>query len=98
MNITISVSGVNILSLKADFVRRYIQGNLKQAIELNRIDLEKDWSKLTNSQAVEILRGVEGLERAPGSFALEDGYVLTVDNLIKMLSIQLRLKFGLPVS
>ncbi len=28
---------------------------------------------------------------------LEPGYILTVDNMLKMLSIQLRLLFNLPV-
>jgi hypothetical protein len=32
-----------------------------------------------------------------GLHALDEGYVLTVDNLLKMISIQLRLKFNLPV-
>ena len=36
-----------------------------------------------------------------GSYAnehpLEPGYILTVDNMLKMLSIQLRLLFNLPV-
>lgn len=36
-------------------------------------------------------------EHPGGLSALEAGYVLTVDNLLKMLSIQLRLRFDLPV-
>jgi hypothetical protein len=46
-----------------------------------------------------ILRQVEGLSRdyRGGVDALEAGYVMTIDNVLKMLSIQLRLRFNVPV-
>ena len=45
------------------------------------------------------VREVEGLDgsRPGGAHSLDGGYVLTVDNLLKMLSIQLRLRARLPV-
>ena len=93
------VNGVDILSLNAAFVDRYISGELKHALEENYIKFNKDWSTMTNEEGVTILRQIAGLsvEQRGGLASLESGYVMTVDNLLKMLSIQLRLRFNLPV-
>lgn len=93
------VSGVDILSLNPQYLAQYIDGPMKAALEQNFIDLGRDWTTITNEEGVAILRGVEGLyeHQRGGVHALEPGYVLTVDNLLKMLSIQLRLRFNLPV-
>ena len=72
---------------------------LRSNLRHNRIEFEKDWQKLSNADGVEILRAVEGLDREAlgGISALESGYVMTVDNVLKMLSMQMRLRLGLPV-
>ena len=51
---------------------------------------------------MEILKKVEGWRLAAGASDMKlhpvsAGYVITIDNLLKMLSIQLRLRNGLPV-
>jgi hypothetical protein len=99
MNFDGDVDGVDILSLNSDFVDRYIHGDLKRNLEENYLDFNRDWSNITNEEGVEILRNVEGLtySNRGGLDSLEPGYVMTVDNLLKMLSIQLRLRFNLPV-
>lgn len=53
-------------------------------------------SKLTNAEGLDILRHAVGWE---GQIAdrLNPRYVLTIDNLLKMLSISLRIKYGMPV-
>lgn len=90
---------VDILSLNHQFVDRYINGQLKQSLEENHFDFNKDWEKVSNEEGVSILRQIEGLddEYRGGLHALEPGYVMTVDNILKMLSIQLRLRCNLPV-
>lgn len=99
MDIYGDVNGVDILSLNPTFVDRHINGHLKQVLEQNYLKFNKDWSSLTNEEGVTILRQIAGLraEERGGLGALEPGYVMTVDNLLKMLSIQLRLRFSLPV-
>lgn len=46
-----------------------------------------------------MLRQIDGLgyDSRGGVESLEPGYVMTVDNMLKMLSIQMRLRFNLPV-
>jgi energy-coupling factor transporter ATP-binding protein EcfA2 len=97
----VSVDGVNILSLNARFVDAFINRNLKATLGPGGIchppiEFNRDWSKLKNAEGVEILRHAMGWE---GQVAdrLNPRYVLTVDNLLKMLSISLRVKFGMPV-
>jgi len=94
------VDGVDVLSLNKGYVARYIDQALRQFLETQGWDFSRDWEKMTNEEGVELLRHVEGLAAFSGRggiTALDGGYVLTVDNLLKMLSIQLRMKFNLPV-
>lgn len=90
---------VDILSLNPQFVDRHIHGPLKHSLEENSFDFNKDWDRVTNEEGVSILRQIEGLDDdfRGGLHALEPGYVMTVDNILKMLSIQLRLRCNLPV-
>jgi MoxR-like ATPase len=93
------VSGVDVLSLNPRFCDDYINREMQQALEANGIVFNKDWGKLTNEEGMRILREVDGVsDEAAAAFAheLNNGYVLTVDNLLKMLSILLRLLCGLP--
>lgn len=72
---------------------------MKASLEQNSIRFNRDWSKISNEEGVSILRQIDGLgfESRGGVESLEPGYVMTVDNMLKMLSIQLRLRFNLPV-
>ena len=99
---TMGVAGVDLLSLNKQFVDGYIERDLKYELEASGIDFSKDWAKITNDEGADMLRGIEGLfDRASGGRggvgSMDDGYVLTVDNLLKMISIQLRMKYNLPV-
>lgn len=93
------VHGVDILSLNCHFVDRYIHGDLKRSLEENHFDFNRDWSNISNEAGVQLIRNVEGLtdSHRGGIDSLEAGYVMTVDNILKMLIIQLRLRFNLPV-
>jgi MoxR-like ATPase len=95
------VDGVNILSLNPRFVDEFINRSLKEALGPGGvcyppIEFNRNWNKLKNAEAMDILRhasGWSGQVAAP----LNSGYVMTVDNLLKMLSISLRVRFGMPV-
>ena len=72
-------------------MEKYIRADMRAALKENKIDMGKDWHKLKTEEAIEILRKVEGslhtkLEVDP----IDPTYVVTIDNLLKMLSIQLR--------
>lgn len=92
------ISGVDILSLNKDFLRQHMPPGLIETLEANRFELDRDWSAITNEEGVAILRAVDGLglQHRGGLRAVEAGYVMTVDNMLKMLSIQLRLRNNLP--
>eukprot|EP00468_Gymnochlora_sp_CCMP2014_P001514 CAMPEP_0167741726 /NCGR_PEP_ID=MMETSP0110_2-20121227/1016_1 /TAXON_ID=629695 /ORGANISM="Gymnochlora sp., Strain CCMP2014" /LENGTH=5340 /DNA_ID=CAMNT_0007625809 /DNA_START=69 /DNA_END=16091 /DNA_ORIENTATION=- len=95
--------GFDILSLNKRFLNQYISHNLVESLKIQGMrNLDRDWSKLTSEEAVTILKKVEGWRLSAGSADMQlhkpsAGYVITIDNLLKMLSIQLRLKNGLPV-
>jgi hypothetical protein len=103
MNESYMVDGVNVLSLSNRVVNQFITGDLRQHLEVNGIKISKDWRKLTMAEAVRIVRRVEGAAHMAGGEAELDrepedaeGYCMTIDNVLKMISIQLRLKFDLP--
>ncbi|KNC55646.1 uncharacterized protein AMSG_01915 [Thecamonas trahens ATCC 50062] len=93
---SMEVSGLDILSLNPEFTHTFFEHALQQALSHNGLDFAKDWKKLTNEAAIELLRKVDGWAGAT-SEPINPSYVITVDNLLKMLSILLRLKYGLPV-
>ena len=64
-----------------------------------QVKLNRDWSEMTTEQAVEMLRKVQGEGGAVSRPVrpVEPAYVMTIDNLLKMLSILLRIKNDLPV-
>ena len=92
------VSGVDIISLNRTFLARHLPDDLIQTLEANNFDLNRDWSSITNEEGAAILRAVDGLGfHHGGAGSIEAGYVMTVDNMLKMLSIQLRMRYNLPV-
>ncbi len=88
------IEGMDILSLNPRFVDRYIRPDMKAFFKDNLIDLEFDWRELRTERAVEILRKVEGFGMGGQSRLpvenIDPTYVVTIDNLLKMLSIQVR--------
>ncbi len=96
------VEGIDILSLNPRFLDRYISQDMGMVLRHNGVELDKDWRELSNDRAIEIVRRVEGhhvllANTVLPSNAVDKGYVVTIDNLLKMLSIQLRLQNNLPV-
>eukprot|EP01052_Picozoa_sp_SAG31_P002290 SAG31_NODE_80_length_27188_cov_42.623869_5_plen_2141_part_00 len=90
------VDGVDVLTLNPAFVQEYLNDNLRAQLRGHGIDIARDWSKLTNDEGIEMLRHAIGIESTMPP-RLQHGYVITVDNLLKMLSISMRMKCGLPV-
>lgn len=50
---------------------------------------------MTSSEALQILGSILGVPAAYGEF--DPSFVITIDTLMKMLSIQLRVRYGIPV-
>jgi energy-coupling factor transporter ATP-binding protein EcfA2 len=101
-------SGLNFVCKSHSYVdvafrsRRQLLENLK----LNGIDLRRNWLQFGSDdadaeEAIQMLRMVDGSLLASRSTVPtpppERTYVITVDNLLKMLSILLRVKNGIPV-
>ncbi len=94
------VDGLDILSLNPRFLERYIRNDMKAALTANGLDFVKDWRDMKSEQGAEIVRKVEGWNMHRFARKVEQpdpAYVVTIDNLLKMLSIQLRMKNHLPV-
>ncbi|CAE7296222.1 RNF213, partial [Symbiodinium sp. CCMP2456] len=94
-----AIIGCNIMSLQKDFIGHFIDRNLQNSLNLNDLKLDRDWSKVTHQDAVQLVHHIEGgalLSKKDHLQGPKD-YVVTVDNLIKLMSIQQRLKYGLPV-
>ena len=90
------VDGVDILSMNPAFVQQYLNDNLRHILRGHGMEFDRDWKKLTNEQAIDLLCHAMGRSREARP-RLQTGYVITVDNLLKMLSIALRMRCGLPV-
>lgn len=92
------VIGINILSLRPDFLGTFISEELKRTLTSMGVKLERDWTQVTQEEAMKLLVWVEGgAVFRDNVVAPETNYVITVDNMIKLLSVQQRLRFGLPV-
>ena len=89
------IDGINLLTLNPRFADEYLNNDLRHALRACGFDFNADWSKLTNSEAVKMLRHSVGIV-TDQPISLQHGYVLTIDNLLKMLSVSFRLKYGLP--
>jgi hypothetical protein len=89
------VDGIDILTLNSGFADDFLSQDLRANLRECGFDFNRDWSKLTNDEAVNFLRHSVGVMTDQPT-SLQHGYVLTIDNLLKMLSVAFRLKFGLP--
>ena len=89
------VDGCDILSMNPAFVQQYMNDNLRHILRGHDIQFDRDWTKLTNEQAIDLLCHAMGRSREARP-RLTAGYVVTVDNLLKMLSVALRMRCGLP--
>ncbi|MES1912642.1 MAG: hypothetical protein MHM6MM_004880, partial [Cercozoa sp. M6MM] len=98
---TDAVSGMEFIAKYKRVVRRYVDPMLRTQLRDNGIQLVRDWTRMRTAEGAEIVRRVEGfrgLDFQPvQSKADDEHYVITLDNLLKMLSIQLRWKAHAPV-
>ena len=47
------------MSLNRQYLGQYIERHLQQQLEAQGLELDKDWTKLTNTEAEDILKAVE---------------------------------------
>jgi hypothetical protein len=95
------IIGCNIMSLQKEFLANFIDRNLQNSLNLNDLRLERDWSNVSYDEAVQLVHQIEGgdlLKKGAQNLVPQSAdYVVTIDNLLKLMSIQQRLKYGLPV-
>lgn len=94
-----NVQGCQVMSMNPEYVTQFIPLQLVRTLELQGIHLKKDWSKASHQEAVKCVLDVEGGRLYDQKYSIggPEEYVVTVDNLIKLMTIQQRLKYGLPV-
>jgi len=99
------VKGMDLIALNKDYiVGTYMDEAQAKFLEGNQVRLRKDWTKVTTKEAIEVIRKCRGLPTLPDDSPMmlqatmgRTQYVVTIDNLLKTLSILLRLEYGLPV-
>ena len=69
---------------------------LYRILKLNKADMEQDCSKWDRNKMISILSNVMDSSAIPWT-DVDPGYVLTVDNLKKMLAIHMRFRCNIPV-
>jgi hypothetical protein len=96
-----SIKGIKVLSSNDDFFESNITPVLKNALFSNNIlDRDWDWANMTNEDAISFIHNLMG--QLPETLTeavdrVEPGYMITTDNLLKMLSIVYRILSDLPV-
>lgn len=60
-----------------------------------RFSFTKDYSSMTTLEALQTLGNVFGVPEFYANY--DESYVITIDTLMKMLAIQLRVRYGIPV-
>eukprot|EP00397_Hematodinium_sp_SG-2012_P000011 GEMP01000011.1.p1 GENE.GEMP01000011.1~~GEMP01000011.1.p1 ORF type:complete len:5020 (+),score=1237.73 GEMP01000011.1:156-15215(+) len=99
------VVGIDLIALNKDLIiQRYLNDQLVKCLLDNQIQVTRDWANVTSPEAINLIRFCKGLGELPRDHSLmhqitmgHTKYVVTIDNLLKILSILLRLEYGLPV-
>jgi len=86
--------GIGIISLNPRLIDETMDRNMKTILVLNGYKFDVDYSKMTKDEAQALLRVILGVWHEDDP---DFNYVLTFDNLMKMISIQLRVKCNIPV-
>ena len=73
------------------FLDRFVPRHMQQVLTQNGMKLSENWSQMKQDRALRIVRSSEGSALTAGG-GVAKGYVMTVDNLCKMLCVQMRLK------
>ena len=74
--------------------RKVISRQLYNTLKKNQIDLDEDYNSWDRSKMISILTNVIGIQSPTDP---DPYYVLTIDNLKKMLAIQMRFRSNIPV-
>lgn len=74
--------------------RAIMSSQLYTGLKQNRVNFEDDYRSWSKAFMIEKIATVMGIEFPHDP---DETYVLTVDNLIKMLAIQMRFRCGIPV-
>ena len=87
-------SGLGIISLNPGLLNQTMDQNMKGILKHNGFDLDLDYTKITREVALCLLGTILGFDP---DFLYQSEYVLTIDNIMKILAIQLRVRYGIPV-
>ena len=74
--------------------RGIMTSQLYTGLKHNRVNFDEDFRQWPKSTMIQKIATVMGIEFP---YDPDDTYVLTVDNLIKILAIQMRFRCGIPV-
>ena len=99
MGFNVSNSG-HLLDHKRQIILKHniMEMGLCEWFKANGVDFNDDHSKWTKKDMITKLRTVMGTERHQGlqsMFDPDDSYVLTIDNVTKILAIQMRFRYTL---
>ena len=98
-NITVTFVGFHItpkgnLLVPGHATRHIMTPQLYQGIHHQKVDFTDDYQKWSKQTMISKLSMVMGIEAPTDP---DETYVLTIDNLIKILAIQMRFRCGIPV-
>jgi len=85
--------GIGIISLNPDLIDQTMDRNMKELLAFNGFNFDTDYRKITKEDAINLLCVVLGAVHVQD---MQPQYVLTFDNMMKMISIQLRVKCDIP--
>eukprot|EP00339_Tiarina_fusa_P018090 CAMPEP_0117012074 /NCGR_PEP_ID=MMETSP0472-20121206/10244_1 /TAXON_ID=693140 ORGANISM="Tiarina fusus, Strain LIS" /NCGR_SAMPLE_ID=MMETSP0472 /ASSEMBLY_ACC=CAM_ASM_000603 /LENGTH=376 /DNA_ID=CAMNT_0004715059 /DNA_START=230 /DNA_END=1357 /DNA_ORIENTATION=+ len=91
---SVTPAGLGILSLNPRLTAQVMNNELRETLKLNGFDLDTDWTAINKDEGVQLLAAVLGVQEPQD---IDPTYVLTIDNIMKILSIHLRVRFGIPV-
>ena len=64
---------------------------LYKGLKANKVNLDEDYQKWQKGTMIEKIATVMGIEYP---YDADESYVLTIDNLVKILAIQMRFRFA----
>jgi hypothetical protein len=102
--------GIGIISLNPDLIDRAMDNNMKevhcthpcfmanyfQLLSYNGFKFDTDYRSISREEAIQLLSVILGVDPTHRVNEVQRNYVLTFDNLMKMISVQLRVKSDIP--
>eukprot|EP01130_Rhizamoeba_saxonica_P005883 TRINITY_DN2328_c0_g2_i1.p1 TRINITY_DN2328_c0_g2~~TRINITY_DN2328_c0_g2_i1.p1 ORF type:complete len:3185 (-),score=755.13 TRINITY_DN2328_c0_g2_i1:18-8699(-) len=85
--------GLNIISLNPRLIDDNMNATMKETLMLNGFNFDFDYRKISRENALALLSITLGVEDYHDP---QPEYVLTFDNIMKMISVQLRVKYNIP--